>query len=195
MDLMQRVYSTLVVTSAGNFGSLISQLLPETHYYPVKYVKSITEARRAILIRQYDIIIVNTPLPDAVGTEFAMDASKEGNAVVLVLAGGTQVMEIEAKLRYSGVFLLKKPTSMPSLTQALQWTRTASDRVKKAQNVKTSMEEKMDEIRLVNRAKWILIENLKMTEEEAHKFITRQAMDKCVSKREIANTILSTYKN
>ena len=52
----------------------------------------------------------------------------------------------------------------------------------------------MAEIRLVNRAKWVLIEQLKMTENEAHKFIERQAMDRCVTRRTIAETILATYK-
>ncbi len=45
-----------------------------------------------------------------------------------------------------------------------------------------TLEEKMEEIRLVNRAKWILIDQLKMTENEAHKFIERQAMDRCVTR-------------
>ena len=49
-----------------------------------------------------------------------------------------------------------------------------------------SVEEKMEEIRLVNRAKWILIEQLKMNEPDAHRHIEKQAMDRCVSKKEIA---------
>ena len=52
----------------------------------------------------------------------------------------------------------------------------------------------MEEIRLVNRAKWLLIEELKMTEQEAHRYIEKQAMDRCVTKRVVAEQILSTYK-
>ena len=52
----------------------------------------------------------------------------------------------------------------------------------------------MEEIRLVNRAKWILIEQLKMTEAEAHRFIEKQAMDRCSAKREIALGIIKTYQ-
>ena len=55
------------------------------------------------------------------------------------------------------------------------------------------LEEKIDEIRLVTRAKLILMENLNMTEDEAHKYITHEAMDRCISKREVANTILNTW--
>ena len=57
----------------------------------------------------------------------------------------------------------------------------------------SSIEEKMEEIRLVNRAKWLLIENLKMTESDAHHYIEKQAMDRCSSKKEIALGIIKTY--
>ena len=52
---------------------------------------------------------------------------------------------------------------------------------------------KMQEIRQVNRAKWLLIENLKMTETDAHHYIEKQAMDRCVSRREIAMGIIKIY--
>ena len=55
-------------------------------------------------------------------------------------------------------------------------------------------EEKMEEIRIINRAKWLLIEQLKMTENEAHRYIEKQAMDRCVTRRTVAENILSTYK-
>ena len=57
-----------------------------------------------------------------------------------------------------------------------------------------SIEEKMEEIRIVNRAKWLLIEQLKMTEKEAHRYIEKQAMDRCVTRRIVAEKILATYK-
>ena len=43
------------------------------------------------------------------------------------------------------------------------------------------------------RAKWLLVSELKMTEPNAHHYIEKQAMDRCVSKREIAEEIIKTY--
>ncbi len=51
----------------------------------------------------------------------------------------------------------------------------------------------MKEISLVNRAKWLLIDRLKMSEEEAHRYIEKSAMDDCVSKSVIAQGIIKTY--
>ncbi len=51
----------------------------------------------------------------------------------------------------------------------------------------------MEEIRLVNRAKWLLISELKMSEPDAHHYITHQAMDRCCSKRAVAEEIIRLY--
>jgi response regulator NasT len=56
-----------------------------------------------------------------------------------------------------------------------------------------TVETKMKEISLVNRAKWLLIDRLKMSEEEAHRYIEKSAMDDCVSKSVIAQGIIKTY--
>ena len=40
----------------------------------------------------------------------------------------------------------------------------------------------------------LLIEQLKMTEPEAHRYIEKQAMDRCVTRRKIAENIILTYK-
>ena len=55
------------------------------------------------------------------------------------------------------------------------------------------MEDKMKEIRLVNRAKWILIDVMNMTEADAHRYIEKHAMDECITKREVSENIIKTY--
>lgn len=57
-------------------------------------------------------------------------------------------------------------------------------------NLKLKLEEK----NLVDRAKKTLIEKLKMTESQAHRFIEKQAMDLRVTKKNIAENILKIYE-
>mgnify|MGYP002627206063 CR=1 FL=1 len=63
----------------------------------------------------------------------------------------------------------------------------------KAYEISKMPVEKMQEIRLVNRAKWLLISELNMDEQTAHRYIEKQAMDRCVSRRKIAEGIIATY--
>ena len=50
-------------------------------------------------------------------------------------------------------------------------------------------------MRVVNKAKWFLISNENMTEADAHRYIGKQAMDKCVSKRIIAEEIIDKWED
>ena len=70
---------------------------------------------------------------------------------------------------------------------------SARERLRKSEKKALSIEEKMEEIRIVNRAKWILIRELKLDESEAHRYIEKQAMDRCISKRIVAEEIIKTY--
>ena len=67
------------------------------------------------------------------------------------------------------------------------------EKLRKTEKKTLSIEEKMEEIRIVNRAKWLLISELKMDEQGAHRYIEKQAMDRCVSKRVVAEEVIKTY--
>ncbi len=193
MVFSDHTYGVLVVSAAQKFNEALAPLLPGSEYYPVCYVPNIAAARRELLSKDYDFVIVNAPLPDDFGTRFAVDACSKSGTVALLLSRADVFDEVEEKVSSQGVFTLQKPTSVPTLQQSLKWMAAARERLRRMEEKATSIEEKMEEIRLVNRAKWLLIEQLKMTEAEAHRHIEKQAMDRCISKREIALGIIKTY--
>ena len=57
-----------------------------------------------------------------------------------------------------------------------------------------SFEEKIKEIKLINRAKLLLMEKESLDEETAHKFIEKLAMDSRSSKGRVAEEIILRYK-
>lgn len=186
-------YSVLVVSAAEKFNETLAALLPSTDYYPVKFVTNIAAAKRAYLEQQYDFVIINAPLPDDFGTRFAIDVTSGNCAVALMLVRAESYEDIHAKVVTRGIFTLSKPTSTQIITHALEWMAAARERLRRLESKATSIEEKMEEIRLVNRAKWLLIENLQMTEADAHHYIEKQSMDRCISRRETALNIIKTY--
>lgn len=189
----QQTYSTLVVTAASKFHDAILPLLPSSEFDPVCFAGSISEARRETLARQYDFILICAPLPDDFGTRFAIDICEKTDCAVMLLLRGDSYEEITAKVRPYGVFTMQLPTSSQSLRQGLRWMAAARERLRQFQKKAVTVEEKMAEIRLVNRAKCLLIEKRGMTEAEAHRHIEKQSMDRCTSKKEIATEILKTY--
>lgn len=189
----EEAYSVLVVSSNSRFNDAIKPLLPYSEYYPVCFVSNIAAARREILARAYDFVIIHAPLPDDFGTRFAIDTSARTESVVLLLLKSDAYEQINAKVQPHGVFTLLVPTPVQTLKQGLKWMAATRERLRKMEKKAMTIEEKMEEIRQVNRAKWILIKQLKMTEEEAHHHIEKQAMDRCCSKKEIARSIIMAY--
>ena len=193
MVFEERTYSVLVVSAGQKFRDAMAAMLPYSQYYPVCYSESVASARRELLARNYDFVIICAPLPDDYGTQFAMDVCSRADSVALLLLRADAYSQINAKVCPYGVFTLQLPVSTQSLKQGLGWMAAARERLRRLEKKTISIEDKMEEIRLVNRAKWILIEQLKMTEAEAHRHIEKQAMDRCVSKKEIAFGIINTY--
>ena len=193
MSLAKRVYSVLVVSPSAKFNSALSDLLPESDYYPVNKVGDVNAAKRALTERDFDLVIVNSPLPDDTGLRFSIDAASSANTVVLLVAGIELYDDVHDRAAEHGVFMLLKPTSKANITLALDWMASARERLRKTEKKTLTIEEKMNEIRLVNRAKWLLISEVKMDEPAAHRYIEKQAMDRCISKREVAEEIIKTY--
>lgn len=192
MDRIGQTYSVLTVSAADKFSASLRTLLPEEQYDPVRAVRDAASARRLLLEQSLDIVIVNAPLPDEFGTQLALELSETSGAGVLLLVKAEQYAELSARLTPNGILTLQKPTTPQLLTQTLQLLCGTRERLRRMEQKTASFEEKMAEIRLVNRAKCLLIERKAMTEQEAHRWIEKQAMDRCVSRKVIAEQILQT---
>ena len=193
MSLEERVYSVLVVSAAEKLNTAILEMLSEQHCCPVKVVSNISAAKRIWNERSFDFVIVNSPLPDDPGVRFAIDACAEPGTVALLLLREDAYDELFDRAVSNGVFVMQKPLNHVTLSLALDLMAGARERLRKLEKKTLSFEEKMEEIRLVNRAKWLLISELKMDEPQAHRYIEKQAMDRCISKREIAAEIIRVY--
>ena len=190
MDLQEHVYSVLIVSAAEKFNAALLPLLPASGFEPVTVVSDISSAKRAVLQRTYDLVIINAPLPDDMGVRFAIDAGSQSEAIALLLVREAFYAELTARLTPYGVFTMLKPTSAARMATALHWMTSARERLRRNETKALTLQEKMEEIRLVNRAKWILIEQRGMDEPTAHRYIEKQAMDRCVTRRTVAQEIV-----
>ena len=193
MSLEKRVYSALVVSSSPRFTAALSALLPESLCDPVVTASSVSGAEQAASRRSFDFIFLSSPLPDDPGLRFAMDRCRLGSTVVLLFVRGELLDQVQSRVSGHGVYVLPRPTPRGTLLQALQWMASTRERLRQFEKKLQPLEEKMEEIRLVNRAKWLLISELKITEPDAHHYIEHQAMDRCLSKKAVAEDIIRLY--
>lgn len=193
MSLREYVYSVLVVSGADSFNKSISKLLSPSKYAPVCYASSVSDARRHFANRRFDFVIINMSLYSEDCTSFSIDCCDSQTSVVLLFVKKEIHEEIHNKVSRYGVFTISKPTSNSIVSQSLEWMESTRERLRKLEKKTLSINERMEEIRLVNKAKWMLIDKLSMTESDAHHYIEKSAMNACISKREAAETIIKEH--
>ena len=192
MATAKRKFRVLVAGSGDKIYDYIVQTLPRSGYDPILKAEDAGEARRLLLDSPVDIVIINTPLSDDFGVELALDLA-EGSTGVLLLVKNELYAQVCYKVEDSGVLTMGKPMTRQGFYSAVKLLSAMSARLSKMEKVNRTLQEKMADIRVVNRAKWLLIEHHHMKEQDAHYFIEKQAMDTRMSRREVAENIIRTY--
>ena len=187
-------YSVIIASSNPKFDSVLTSLLPSDEYSPVDIMNSAGAVRRSLLDRDCDILIVNAPLKDENGINLAIDTAKETNISVLLLVDAAKYDEVSYVTEKHGILTLSKPTNRAIVTQSLRLLCATRNRLKKMEKKAASFEDKINEIKLVNRAKLLLMEKEKISEENAHKVIEKLAMDSRSPRSRVAEEIINRYK-
>ena len=185
-------YRVLVAGGNEKLCDLISEILPKNEYEFLLPAKTAGEVRRLTMDRSVDLVILNAPLKDEFGAQLAQDLA-DNNMGVLLLAGNDVSEQVSYRVEQSGVITLAKPTTKQSLYIALRALTALRSKLLQMEQKTKALQQKVADIHTVNHAKWLLIRHDSMTENEAHRFIEKQAMDMRLSRREVAESIIRTY--
>lgn len=183
----------LILSATERFAEFLMPLLQARGLFSVASANDLRTAKSITEQENFDLIFLNSPLADGDGYRFALELSRTPGAVVLAAVSAERHEEAAKILSSHGVYLLSKPLSSKALSAALDWMLATRARLFEIEESRHSLEEKMKDLTLINRAKWLLIDRLGMSEAEAHYHIEKQAMDRRISKREVAEEIVKIY--
>ena len=185
----------LIVSAGASSNEYISARLTEMGYSRPVIIPSGAEARRRMTEADFELIVVNSPLPDEFGHELCMDAVDKTDAGVVFLVKAAQADQLLGPLSDQGVLLLSKPFSTAFFIQVMHMAEASNHRLQRARQENARLQEKLVQLRLVSRAKCCLVEHEHMTEADAHRYIEKQAMDTRRDRTEIAQEILENYED
>ena len=188
----KNIYKVLVAGANDKTFALLQTLLPGSSYDPPLRAGSAGEAKRMALDYAVDIAILNAPMRDEFGTQLALNLARD-NVGVLLLVPGESFDGVRDQVEDEGVMALAKPLTRQTLEMGLHMITALRGKLLQMDRRNRALQEKMTDIRTINRAKWRLSEQLRMTESEAHYYIERQAMDTRLSRREVAENIIRSY--
>ena len=183
-------YSVLIVSPGDRFRESLSPLLPPGSFNPVCVARSCAEARRKLLERGFDLVLINSPLPDGPGLPLAEDLCAETEAGVLLLVPAGIYEETAAQAQQSGVITLHKPSSRLLASHSLQALCAMRERLRARGRTQVAVDEKIRELQMIDRAKWVLIDKKGFTEPEAHRALERMAMEQRITKVQAAQRVV-----
>ena len=181
---MRTLPGALIVSSGEKGRDMLCGVLTDMGAGDISTVTSGAEARRGFADADWQVILINTPLSDEFGHELAVFAAGSTGAGVVLLV----------RVEDAGVFVVPKPLNRALLFGAVKLAQAANRRIMGLQRQNNILQQKIDDIRLVDRAKCALIQYRLLTEPEAHKYIEREAMDSRRTRREVAQAILRMYE-
>lgn len=180
----------LIVSAGANSNEYLCARLTELGYTRPRIVPSGAEARRRMLESDFELIVVNAPLPDEFGHDLCAFAVEKTDAGVVFLAKAAAAEQLLAPLSEQGVLMLCKPFSNALFLQAVQMAAASNHRLQVLRQENIRLHEKLTQVRLVSRAKCFLIAEKGMSEAQAHRYIEKLAMDTRRDRAEVAQEIL-----
>ena len=185
----------LVLSNSEIPAGILREMLPRDSFTSVLFAASITAARRTLLVREVDLLVIDAPLQKESALRFAQEIAQRSTPGLLLLMGAELYHQQAARLEEAGIPVLPKPISKAMLQHSVRLLCTAQKRLYIAQRETMDLQQKMQEVRIIASAKRLMQEQLGWEEERAHRYLQKRAMDQCCTKYEAARYIIQKLKN
>lgn len=195
MNLPLHTVSAMLVSASEAQTKRISALLTRARIIPFEHTGSARQALERFDAGGIDGVLIAEPVTGSSGQELALQLKKRRCMAVLLLAEPAHAEAAAALLEQSGVLVLPNDAPEPLIVQTIRLLTAVRIQLEQMQHKTEKLEAKVADIRIINRAKLLLVQHLQMTEAEAHKYIEKQAMNTSKPRRTIAENIIRTYED
>ena len=152
------------------------------------------KARRLALEKRFDIMIINYPLKDEIEPSLPLDLIEKSDASIMMMAGGDAYEAIAERMEKAGIFVFRKPVNKLVLVQVLKFAIITQNRLQGLRHKNADISVRLQEIKIIDRAKCLLIEHENLTETQAHRYLEKKAMDTQMSRLQVARHLITKYQ-
>jgi response regulator NasT len=167
----------------------IVETLTESGFNVIGQAGDGAEAVRLALELKPQLVLMDIKMPGTDGLQ-AAEVLKEHNLPVVLLTAFSSPDLVE-RASEAGVFsYVVKPFNPSNLIPALRIALSLHERMVAATNEVDEINEKLETRKLVDRAKGLLTEKMKLNEPEAFRWIQKASMDRRLSMKQVAQTVI-----
>jgi two-component system, response regulator PdtaR len=137
-----------------------------------------------------DMAILDIRMPVMKGPDAARRIHEESAIPIIILSAYSDTRTVDEATRSPIFHYLVKPVDPDDLAPAIAVAKARFSEWQKARDERDGLQTKLDERKILERAKGILMETRQMTEQEAYRFLQKTSQDKNTPMIELAKKIL-----
>lgn len=145
-------------------------------------------------INKYGMAVISAPLKDEYGLSLAAHICSNTDAAVIFIASQKNAEAAFRRLKGTGAIVIPRPINKLLLHQIMRFMNEERKRRKQDIQQVSELDRKLAETKVIDRAKFALMQYLSITEDEAHSQLRKQAMDLRKTIYQTAEDILKTYE-
>ena len=185
----------LVISRSVQSAESLSQLLRTEDFSLISIVDNSKTAKKLVEKDEFELICINAPLAEESGLELSKHFAEKTRSSVVIIVPQKNADDVNDALTECGVLVIAKPINKHLFHHYLQFTECFRKRMLSVNEENEKLRHIVEDMKIINRAKLLLITCLNMTESEAHRYLEKQAMDLRMSKMQIAMQVIKTYEN
>ncbi|HET9876027.1 MAG TPA: ANTAR domain-containing response regulator [Mycobacterium sp.] len=142
-----------------------------------------------------DLVIMDVKMPRRDGIDAASEIAGKRIAPIVMLTAFSQRDLVERARDAGAMAYLVKPFSVTDLIPAIELAVSRSSEIVALEREVSTLSERLETRKLVERAKSLLQANQGLSEPEAFKWIQRAAMDRRTTMKRVAEVVLETLSS
>ena len=187
-------HAVLIISGSEQFTAIARACLPAGRFGSIEVRTGAASGRRCLLERDFDLVLIHAPLQDENGIGLALDIAENRHTSIMLSVPAEVYDDVLEQVTTQGILAISRPSSRGRIQNAIRFLLSVQDKMTLLRKEADAAREKAEEIRQVDRAKFTLMEQRHMSEDEAHRFIGRLAMNSGISRRRAAAQILDEYE-
>ncbi|MCF0105449.1 MAG: ANTAR domain-containing protein [Holdemanella sp.] len=184
----------LIVSSNKDMFTKLKDAIQSKQFISIQHGTSAIDAKTRLRNEKVDLVILVTPLVDEFGINTARDISHSFDVNVILLVKSDIYDQTVYKLQEERIFVLSTPTNRMMVYQTVNMMHTFIYQLSIRDKEINKLRKKLLDQQKINQAKLILVENYHYTEEKAHKYLEKLAMDNSMTKVMVAQSIIEKAK-
>jgi response regulator NasT len=179
----------LAISSAYDITSLMHDLFLQSRAQ-IEKVNSIALAKRVMMNQSFDMVFIFTPVQDEFGIRSAREIQSRYDVPVLLFVRQDGYDQACYTVMDQMIFVMQMPVHKPLVIQTLAVIDKYQSKISALQTALKKEKQRVQDEKMISRCKLMLVQHYHWSEDKAHHYIEKVAMDHSWTRAKVAGMLM-----